>query len=507
MPFLDDDLQRIVVRVVYDGPAMSGKTTNIRELYDAFRARRGSEIANPGQIGERTIFMDWLHVETGLVSGHQLVSHFISVPGQRLLERRRKLLLGMADAVVFVCSAERNALSENRDAFFSLRDCLLEREDEIPIIVQHNKQDHPEAVSEKELRGALELGSEVRVIGARAHEGLGVRETAGLAVRAAAERVRQIVRSQGYSGLSDTDADAHELAEQMRQDERVSAFDLASLHPEALLAGQASEGELFRPPRIRAPVPGLPALPSGDSPSGLLWPVDEGRSILRRALGSAPELESHIDAKRLRYDAGAWSFWVDRNARHKTLEAARLALLRAVRKSVHLGSLRFPQMALALAPEHEPEEDPFTAPEPSSGTEDGWFLWRISPGAASIKDTLDYGARARSTEYLAEQLLGYLSGVAAAHELERSLGTDLGLELSPEAFCLVGTRPYYLLEDRVVPRTTPLLDALLAPLGELVFPPDILNQYIEAIGGTFEAPVARPILEQLAAEVRPGEYA
>jgi len=504
MPFLEDGSQRIIVRVVYDGPAMSGKTTNIRELYEVFRARRGSEIVNPGQIGERTIFMDWLHVETGLVSGHQLASHFISVPGQRLLARRRKLLLGMADAVVFVCSAEKNALGENRESFLSLRDRLLEREDEIPIIIQLNKLDHPEAISEATLRETLELGPEVRVMGARAHDGVGVRETAGLAVRAAAERVRQIVRSRGYPGLADTGAGAQELAEQMRQDERVTAFDRASLDPAALLCGQG-EGD-FRPPRIPAPVPGLPALPSGDSQSGLLWPVDEGRSILRRALGSAPELESHLDAKRLRYDAGAWSFWVDRHARYTTLEAARNALLRAVRKSVHLGALRFPQMALALAPENGAEDgEQFgQALEPRAS---GWFLWRVSPGAASIKDTLDYGARARSPEYLAEQLLGYLSGVAAAHELERSLGTDLGLELSPEAFCLVGTRPYYLLEDRVTSQTTPLLDALMAPLSELVFPSSILNQYLTAIGETFEAPVAAPILEHLASEIPTGECA
>jgi hypothetical protein len=134
-------------------------------------------------------------------------------------------------------------------------------------------------------------------------------------------------------------------------------------------------------------------------------------------------------------------------------------------------------------------------------------LWRISPGAASIKDTLDYGARARSPEYLAEQLLGYLTGVAAAHELEQSLGLNLGLELSPDAFCLVGTRPYYLLEDRLKERTTPLLDALMAPLGELIFPLDVLDRYADAIRETFEAPVARPILEQLEAEVRTGACA
>ncbi len=125
MPFIDESAQSIVVRIVYDGPAMAGKTTNIRQLHDVFRDRRGSEVLAPGQVGERTIFMDWLHVDTGLVSGRQLACHFISVPGQRILERRRALLLGLADAVVFVCSAERNALDESRQSFAILaRACL-----------------------------------------------------------------------------------------------------------------------------------------------------------------------------------------------------------------------------------------------------------------------------------------------------------------------------------------------------------------------------------------------
>lgn len=495
MAFIDDSAQSIVVRVVYDGPAMTGKTTNIRQLHDMFRAR-GSTIVTPGQVGERTIFMDWLHVETGLVSGRQLACHFISVPGQRILERRRRLLLGLADAVVFVCSAERNALTECREAYALLRDRLLEREDEIPVIVQHNKQDHPEALSEQVLREALELGPEVRILGAQAHKGIGVRETAGLAVRAAAERVRTLVSTQGFTALNDTAANAHALAEQMRQDERVESFDRASQVSSGPLSGKLPPGEV-RPPRVRAPVPGLPALPASDSPSGLIWPTDEGRSILRRALGATPELENAREAPRLRYDAGAWSMWVDQNNGAESLELGRQALLRAVRKSVHLGSLRFPQVALCLAPEH-PQEGV------GSSARNTWYLWRISPGAASIRDTLDYGVRTRSPEYLGEHLLGYLTGVAAAYELEQSLGFELGLELSPSAFCLVGTRPYYLLEDRLVPHTTPLLDALMAPLGSVAFPPEVLDRYADAIRETFEAPIARPILERLEAEVRTG---
>ncbi|HSC88563.1 MAG TPA: hypothetical protein VLC09_14875, partial [Polyangiaceae bacterium] len=82
-----------------------------------------------------------------------------------------------------------------------------------------------------------------------------------------------------------------------------------------------------------------------------------------------------------------------------------------------------------------------------------------------------------------------------------------GLELSPEAFCLVGTRPYYLLEDRNLSRTTPLLDALLAPLAELIFPPEVVAGYTQAIRETFEWPVARPILERLEAEASTGACA
>ncbi len=160
-------------------------------------------------------------------------------------------------------------------------------------------------------------------------------------------------------------------------------------------------------------------------------------------------------------------------------------------------------MALCLASEGDEHAD--RAPVSPDST--AWYLWRISPGAASIKDTLDYGVRTCSPEYLAEHLIGYLSGVAAAHELERSLGFDLALELSPDAFCLVGTRPYYLLEDRWMSHTTPLLDALMAPIRDLCLSHAVLDRYAHAIRETFEAPIARPILEHLESEARIGASA
>ncbi len=143
------------------------------------------------------------------------------------------------------------------------------------------------------MRSALELGPEIRVIGARAHRGEGVRETAGLAVRAAAERVRAIVSSNGFDAMNDTAANAFELAEQMRQNERVETFDRVSQVVNGSFTGELPLADAPRPPRVRAPVPGLPALPAQDSPSGLIWPAEEGRSILRRALEALPELESH----------------------------------------------------------------------------------------------------------------------------------------------------------------------------------------------------------------------
>src|SRR5690349_6479428 len=98
MPTLDKERGVLIVRVVYDGPPHSGKTTTLRSLAKGL----GVEIHSPEERDGRTLFFDWVEYVGGLFEGRQIRCQIVSVPGQAELAERRKLLLQSADAVVLV---------------------------------------------------------------------------------------------------------------------------------------------------------------------------------------------------------------------------------------------------------------------------------------------------------------------------------------------------------------------------------------------------------------------
>lgn len=88
MPVFDKAADRIVVHVVYDGPAFAGKTTNLEQLCEFFTQHRRSELFTTQNAGQRTVYLDWLQLEGGVVAGRKLRCQMITVPGQTVLARR-----------------------------------------------------------------------------------------------------------------------------------------------------------------------------------------------------------------------------------------------------------------------------------------------------------------------------------------------------------------------------------------------------------------------------------
>ncbi|MGE3670808.1 MAG: ADP-ribosylation factor-like protein [Polyangiaceae bacterium] len=197
MAIFDEQEQKIVVRVVYDGPALAGKTTNLEQLCHFFTPLRRSELYSPKALAGRTLFFDWLQLEGGVVAGHGLRCHLVTVPGQAVLSRRRWHLLDIADVVVFVTSSSLSELKEALPMYKLLKQ-YLERTNrgDVPILIQANKQDLPGAAAPHAVAEALGTPS-ATAIAANAASGSGVRETVVLAIRAAAERVQRQVLDQG----------------------------------------------------------------------------------------------------------------------------------------------------------------------------------------------------------------------------------------------------------------------------------------------------------------------
>ncbi len=273
MAVFDRELQRIVLRIVYDGPAQAGKTTNLVQLHRFFTSLRRGELVSHAERAGRTLFFDWLHVDGGLVGGYPLRCQLTTVPGQAVLSHRRRVLLASADAVVFVCDSNRDGVEIGRRMAADLPREEQGGEPRVPIVVQANKQDQDTCLEADTLPGLLGLASGTPALGARAHEGVGVRETLVLAIRAAANRVQRHILERGLATLVGS-AETHEGLLQ-RLENTVSTHRTS--------AGAALDA-LGAPPTVAVPAPE----PSSASAEPAVGPaVPAGSAVPAPAVGAS----------------------------------------------------------------------------------------------------------------------------------------------------------------------------------------------------------------------------
>ena len=202
MAVFDPILRSLIARVVYDGPAFSGKTTNVKRICDAFPVQQRSEVYTPGSLKGRTMFFDWLEVTVGKLGSIPFRCQILSVPGQRARSYRRRPLIHSADAVVFVGDSRAEQIDETRRCFALMRRYLRERNEVVPFIVQANKQDADGALPPEELARVLRLAPTMGALPAVASTGEGVRETFNAALRAAVGFTKQRLAERGMAGLA-----------------------------------------------------------------------------------------------------------------------------------------------------------------------------------------------------------------------------------------------------------------------------------------------------------------
>ena len=173
------------MRVVYDGPGMAGKTTNLHKICEFIPSTRRSEMVTPAELKGRTMFFDWLEVDGPRRAPAPLKLQLISVPGQIERNYRRRPLVEAADVVVFVCDASPKQVPESMRAFARLRGSIKQRKSPIPVVVQVNKQDVEGALDPERMKKRLKLADDVPVLPASAAQGVGVKETLAMATRQA----------------------------------------------------------------------------------------------------------------------------------------------------------------------------------------------------------------------------------------------------------------------------------------------------------------------------------
>jgi signal recognition particle receptor subunit beta len=202
VPVFDPKLRRLVARVVYDGPAFSGKTSNVARICELLPVARRTELYTPGALKGRTMFFDWLEVDLGKIGTMPVSCQVLSVPGQRARSYRRRPLIHSADAVVYVADSREGVSDETRRVYALMRRYLRERGEAVPYLVQANKRDAEDAVPLASLRTNLRLPAQVPMLPAVASAGEGVLETFSAAAKAAIRAANARVSAHGVAGIS-----------------------------------------------------------------------------------------------------------------------------------------------------------------------------------------------------------------------------------------------------------------------------------------------------------------
>ena len=179
MAFFNYVTKEITLKVVYYGPGLSGKTTNLQYLYSVLDPTSRGKFISLATESDRTLFFDFLPVELGRIKDFSVRFQLYTVPGQIRYNATRKLVLKGADAVVFVADSQKDMREQNIESFSNMRENLISNNldpDSIPIVLQFNKRDLPNALSIEELNKDLNAKG-YQTIESVAVDGKGVEET------------------------------------------------------------------------------------------------------------------------------------------------------------------------------------------------------------------------------------------------------------------------------------------------------------------------------------------
>lgn len=172
--------KEITIKIVYYGPGLSGKTTNLQYLHSKLDANSKGRLLSLATEADRTLFFDFLPVELGKLNDFSIRFQLYTVPGQVRYNATRKLVLKGADAVVFVADSQREMREQNIESFKNMKENLIENNinpDDIPIFLQYNKRDLPNILSIEELNQDLNKNGRYEFKESVAIDGIGVEDT------------------------------------------------------------------------------------------------------------------------------------------------------------------------------------------------------------------------------------------------------------------------------------------------------------------------------------------
>ncbi len=158
MSFINYMAREINCKIVYYGPGLCGKTTNLQYIYERTNPDAKGKMISLATETERTLFFDFLPLSLGEIRGFKTRFHLYTVPGQVFYDASRKLILKGVDGVIFVADSQIERLEANQESVDNLRTNLAEQGyslEKIPYVIQYNKRDLPNVVDVEELRSLI----------------------------------------------------------------------------------------------------------------------------------------------------------------------------------------------------------------------------------------------------------------------------------------------------------------------------------------------------------------
>ncbi len=180
MPYLNYSDRELNFKIVYFGPGMSGKTTNLIHVHRNLQENTRGKMISLDTAEERTLFFDFLPLDLGTVSGFSLRFNLYTVPGQIQYEASRRLILDGADGVVFVADSQPEMLERNLTSFEGMLQNLESYGKDVtqfPLVLQYNKRDCDNPIDVGSIEQELDISFPIPVFESVAVKGVGVMET------------------------------------------------------------------------------------------------------------------------------------------------------------------------------------------------------------------------------------------------------------------------------------------------------------------------------------------
>ncbi|MGH9927980.1 MAG: GTP-binding protein [Pyrinomonadaceae bacterium] len=179
MTFINYASREINCKIVYYGPGLCGKTTNLQHIFESTAPQSRGKLISLATETDRTLFFDFMPLELGTVRGFKTRFHLYTVPGQVFYDASRKLILKGVDGVVFVADSQEERMDANVESLYNLEENLQAQGYDLmklPYVLQLNKRDLPNIIPVNELAAELRRKEEP-IVEAVASSGAGVFDT------------------------------------------------------------------------------------------------------------------------------------------------------------------------------------------------------------------------------------------------------------------------------------------------------------------------------------------